>query len=184
MNFFKACSYYCEDCYSDDVAPQKYAKRSAKIESEIEAYWCVKKFSTKTQDVGILKLNKNRKLLVYFFYALIVFMVYVNDNFLLHQWKRGNLIPTILFICILIYSLYTFEALRNADPGFIPKNNLIFENIDPGTFLDIPAIEAFRKSKKNEETIISSIKIPNRSKYCKRCENYVAKFDHHCLKFF
>jgi hypothetical protein len=45
MNFFKACSYYCEDCYSDDVAPQKYAKRSAKIESEIEAYWCVKKFS-------------------------------------------------------------------------------------------------------------------------------------------
>jgi hypothetical protein len=129
----------------------------------------------------MFKLKIIRKLLVYFFYFLIAFMVYVNDNFLLHQWKRGNIIPMILFISLLIYSLYTFESLRNSDPGFIPKNNLIFENIEPGTFLDIPAIEAFRKSKKTEETMISSVKIPNRSKYCKRCENYVAKFDHHCF---
>ena len=33
----------------------------------------------------------------------------------------------------------------------------------------------------NVENLTSTIKIPMRSKYCKRCENYVSKFDHHCF---
>ena len=58
MNICKACTYYCDDCYSDDVGPQPYKKRTAKIDSELEGYWFgkkKKKFFSNTFFVGCKK---------------------------------------------------------------------------------------------------------------------------------
>ena len=108
-------------------------------------------------------------------------MVLINESILYNQWNSGNKIPMILFLILFLYSLFTFESLRTSNPGFISKNEIIFENLNSNDFQDIPSIESYRKSKKTEEKLTSTIKIPMRSKYCKRCENYVSKFDHHCF---
>lgn len=154
MNFRKAITYYFEDCYGDEKLT-----RTPKIQSQIEAYWMY--------------------VVVCLLYLFTLFMVLSHSNFVLNKALEGSYIPVILFFLFWSYSLFTFISLRNSDPGIIP--GLKYQEPEPIEKEEREEkSETLKERKKKKEEVLKQ-DIPERAKYCRKCEGYIAKYDHHCF---
>lgn len=153
MNCRTAITYYFEECYGDEQN-SKLPKRTPKIQSQIEAYWMY--------------------VVVCLLYLFTLFMVSTHSNFVLNKVIEGNYIYFLFFFLLWAYSLYSFIALRNSDPGIIPGLKWVDEQKDEVKLEE--KIETLKERKKKKEEPIKQ-DIPERAKYCRKCEGYIAKYD-------
>jgi palmitoyltransferase len=138
-------------------------------------------------------LERLMRIGVYTGYTFALIGVFTQDHFM---WRYPMF--WIVFFGLYISSLWAYEALRTSNPGFIqPKS----PSKKDANVLPTPTNERKSSSeglkKRNghahmddfNEPVAKSVLIEDpseegvsvkRQKFCKKCEKFVAKYDHHC----
>lgn len=160
MNFCSALGHCWNDCRSSGQ------KRSPKIQSLYEAYWMY--------------------LLVSFLYFTVLALVLTIRNFLTIKMIAGNSVYFMIFLGMWAFSFWSFISLRNSDPGMIPAlsppQDKEIEEEPNKPDLEFSESAPVRRKKKIETIkAVPPPNIPIRAKYCRQCEAFIAKHDHHCF---
>jgi hypothetical protein len=151
------CTTLLKTCYLDCCGAK--APRTAKFQSQYDAYWMY--------------------LVVVTLYFFTLFMSLTQSNFVLTKITQGNSLYFLAFLGLWAYSLYTFISLRNSNPGYIAalKYEPSEEREDKSDEHSLEGQESSVRRRKKEEKPVPPQDIPIRSKWCRRCEAFIAKHD-------